>query len=109
MRCTQLFGLTDLARAYISENVRTIPCNPCPHCGEHTSSELDMIVYEDATNYGMFDDGPMLHRYNLKVGGYVEEYVQNVVHSSGPCIFLALRDEKGITFCKWSEEAIRNA
>lgn len=109
MRCTQLFGLTDLARAYISENVRTIPCNPCPHCGEPTSSTLDMVEYEDASDAGMFNDGPMLHRYNLKVGGYVEEYIQASPWSSGPCIFLALRDEKGNTFCKWTEEQINSA
>lgn len=36
-----------------------------------------------------------LHRYTLANGTVLEEYVQAVMESGGPCYFIALRDQHG--------------
>ncbi len=92
MRCTQIIGLNREACEFISK---------------HTFSYM---VYEDATDQGMFDDGPMLTEYVLQDGSKVREFIQAVPWSSGPCIFLALKDvESGKILFPWDEETINNA
>lgn len=64
---------------------------------------------------GMFGgpgDEDFLRIYTLKDGREVEEYVQAKPWSSGPCIFLALRDTKTkepLPETLWDEEDIENA
>ena len=102
MRCTQVIGLSDKARNFLDKHaVYDERLN-------WTVSE----VYENAKHLGMFDDGPMLLKYRLKVdGSYVYEYAQAVPWSSGPCIFLALKRENGepIPETLWSDEDIEKA
>ncbi|MFH1585871.1 MAG: hypothetical protein ABIB79_03830 [archaeon] len=121
MRCTQVYGLNEAARnmihdctpvtrvtRYLDENGGLISEN------EEKGYAYDRVKHEkyaDANNTGMFDDGPNLMRHTLHDGTVYLEDVQAVPWSSGPCIFLALKDTKGtwIPETLWSEEEIRNA
>ena len=89
MRCTQLIGLTVEAEEFLRKNG-----------GEGK-------IYEDATNEGMFEDGPMLHEYNLVGGKVAREVIQAVPWSSGPCIFMCLEID-GKRMFEWSQEEIDN-
>jgi len=109
MRETQIFGLSDIAREFLEENVKHVPCSPCPHCGKMMSTRMDMEQYEDARHVGMFDDGPMLHKYTLKDNSTVKEIVQASPWSSGPCIFLCLESKRGKRIGEWLEEEINKA
>lgn len=109
MRETQIFGLNDIARKFLEENVKHVPCSPCPHCGKMTSTRMDKEEHEDARHVGMFDDGPMLHMYMLKNNSTIREVVQSSSWSSGPCIFLCLENEKGKRIGEWPAEEINNA
>ncbi len=52
-----------------------------------------------------------LHRYLLASGVVIEEYVQAVIHSGGPCYFIALRDAAGVPVPKslWTDEELARA
>ena len=60
---------------------------------------------------GMFGDTYPLHTYTFPDGRVYAESVQAEPWSSGPCFFLALKDENGawVPESLWSEEAIANA
>lgn len=60
---------------------------------------------------GMFDEEVhTLLEYKLTDGNWVEEYIQAEPWSSGPVIFLALRDkESKRVIVEWSQEDIDNA
>jgi len=93
MRCTQIFGLSEEAQEFLREN-------------QYISSK----EYKDARDEGMFDDGPILLEYVLKSGEVFQEFIQDIVWSSGPCIFLALRDVKNQKdVFLWSDEEMNNA
>lgn len=110
MRCTQEYGLPEEATKFLDENVCKVPSLCCPKCNHAIYETLDCWDYEDASHLGMFDDGPKLQRYRLKNFAIVEEFVQAVPWSSGPCIFLGLRYENdGDILFQWSEEEINNA
>ncbi len=58
---------------------------------------------------GMFGEQLELQRYTLKDGRALEEHVQEVAWSSGPCIFLALKDPEGewVPGTRWSRKEIQ--
>ena len=60
---------------------------------------------------GMFDQEYALHKYTFPDGRVFYEAVQASPWSSGPCFFLALKDERGewVGESLWSEEEIENA
>lgn len=112
MRCTQTIGLSSAAQVYLVAKTatETVTCG-CPNCTIPHKKQQISEAYASAASYGMFDDGPELYKYQLKDGTWVYEYVQACPWSSGPCIFLALRDEAGnpILESLWSEDEITNA
>lgn len=109
MRQTQLRGLTNEALNFLNENCMRVPIKFCPHCNEVLEIGQKCEVYFDASQTGMFDDGPNLYKYYLKDGSVVKEVIQAVPWSSGPCIFMCLEDEKGARIFEWPESEIDNA
>ena len=107
MRCTQIAGLTEEAKEFLEKNCILIDDDRCPHCEEVLTQRKSCKIYEDATNEGMFEDGPMLHEYNLVGGKVAREVIQAVPWSSGPCIFMCLEIE-GKRMFEWSQEEIDN-
>lgn len=113
MRSTQVMGLPIEAIDFLDKNVQKTG-EMCKLC-EHSTVIRNMTVYDSATarHKGMFNDGPDLFRYILNDGRAVEEFVQAVPWSSGPCIFLGLReadlkvDQK--VLYQWPQKAIDNA
>ena len=109
MRCTQVFGLNQVARKFLSLHVARTPKRTCPTCHHQEGGEMIAEVYASAREDGMFDDGPDLLRYTLQDGRKFCEIVQAVPWSSGPCIFLCLEDADGKRYGEWTEEEINNA
>ena len=127
-RSTQIMGLSDRAREFLKCNVESVPFETCPECGTRRQSRAFLtalklegleveggsmisVVYDRETgvNEGMFEDGPVLHKYRLKTGKWVKEIVQASPWSSGPCIFLCLQDEDGRRLGEWSDDEIKTA
>ncbi len=118
MRCTQFIGLNPWAENFLRENRKLIHTrkvvNVLPDGTEE--SQPDEAVREIPKRptgnkwIGMFDDGGDLHEYTLLDGKKVTEYVQASPWSSGPCIFLALRDETGspVPESLWDDKEIDN-
>lgn len=109
IRKTQIIGLKKEAGDFIKNNVKTIKkCCSCPNCTTPHIETLVMEKYDDASECGMFDDGPNLHKYQLKDNTWIYEVVQDSPWSSGPCIFLSLKHENGeiIEESLWSDEEI---
>ena len=106
MRHTQFIGLPPEALKFLEEHCEIIPDSTCHHCGGILSYKKRTEIYADAKQYGMFDDGPMLSKYYLKDGREVFEDIQCCPWSSGPMIFLCLKDkDKNILF-KWDDKEI---
>jgi len=83
-RQTQIIGLTLEARKFLKAGAFVKSRKP----------------YEDAAELGMYDDGPKLYAYTKNHKTTVEkvkEVVQCVQWSSGPCIFICLETDKGVT------------
>ena len=111
MLCTQLEGLSKKAIKFLEENCQKTYEHTCPHCNEGFGNlVLDKKVYDKETGRraGMFDDGPDLFEYKLINGDTIKEVVQEVVWSSGPCIFLCLEDSNGKLKFKWPEKNLNN-
>ena len=110
MRTTQFVGLTSDADNWLKENVRITKrrCS-CPDCQHEHITEVVEEEYD--ITYGMCEDSFPLNKYQLKSGEWVYEYVQADPWSSGPVIFLALRQENGspIPESLWSQEEIDQA
>lgn len=106
MRCTQVIGLRSEASEFLIYNCNRIPNVVCPHCGKTVTSKYHKEAYQDESGLGMCDDGPVLNKYYLKNGACVKEVVQEVVWSSGPCIFLCLEDDSGQKMFEWSRKDI---
>ncbi len=49
-----------------------------------------------------------LHRYTMPDGKVYEEYIQEIIHSGGPCYFLALRTADGqpVRHTLWTDEEV---
>lgn len=61
------------------------------------------VASEKCGSYeGMFGEAYPLRRYRLPDGRVFEEAIQEEIWSSGPCIFLALKDADG----EWVEESL---
>ena len=61
---------------------------------------------------GAWDDHVAdLHRYTLPTGRVYEEFVQATPWSSGPCYFIALKDNQGRVLSRslWTDEELANA
>ena len=108
MRCTKIMGLPKEAEIFLDENCEKVPADKCPHCGEVLSWIVKEEDYKDMSHIGMFDDGPILLKYYLKDGREMFEEVQCTPWSSGPCIFLCLKDQQGNILYQWSNEEIVN-
>ena len=93
MRSTQIFGLTENAENFLTKNVKRWSENICHHCDRFDSKSAKR-VYDPKTGKrkGMFDDGPPLYEYIIEDGRIIQEVVQAVPWSSGPCIFLCLQE-----------------
>lgn len=52
-----------------------------------------------------------LHRYTLPTGVVLEEYLQQIIWSGGPCYFIALRDSAGqpVPQSLWTKEQLDRA
>ena len=64
---------------------------------------------EDGRYYtGMFGTEYALHQYIFPDGKVYKEYVQEEPWSSGPCFFLALKDEEGRSVAEslWTEDEV---
>ena len=107
MRCTQIIGLTNEAQKFLDKNCRTEPIQFCPHCKKSIKEGKIFNIYKSATNEGMFNDGPYLHKYSLKNKKVAYEVIQATPWSSGPCIFLCLEIDNKRMF-KWSQKEIDN-
>lgn len=101
-------GLKAEALAFLEENVKTVPNITCPCCNYIISQKEDKHIYEDASELGMFNDGPNLYVYNLKSGDAVKEIVQATPWASGPVIFFCLENSKGERLFEWSEAEIES-
>lgn len=95
MRCTQFIGLNTWAQELLNQNHLKVPTG-------------------DKWN-GMYSDDGDLYKYTLldtrfpsDYGKEITEYVQAAPWSSGPCIFLALKDKAGnpIPESLWGEDEI---
>lgn len=108
MRCTQLIGLSKAAEDYLEKNALVTPIKTCGECGHVSGGNRVARVYDSETGRraGMFDDGPDLYEYELRDTSIVMEVVQATPWSSGPNIFICLRDEHGKWLCKWPQEEI---
>lgn len=109
MRSTQIRGLTNEALNFLNENCIKVPVKRCPKCDYELEYGQKCEVYEDASWTGMFEDGPSLLKYYLKDGSTVKEVIQAVPWSSGPCIFMCLKDKEENLFFKWPISEIENA
>lgn len=97
MRCTQPYGLSPAARAFLHE--QGLRDDPCSHCGRDSG-----YVKEKYGNVPGAGDLP-LFRYTLKDGSVAEEFVQCEIWSSGPMIWTALRLADGRELL-WPEEEL---
>ena len=106
MRSTQIMGLTEEAQAFLKDNCKEIPDIVCSDCGKVITKKRDSFVYEDVSEEGMFEDGPQLYEYRLGDMSKIREIIQQVVWSSGPCIFLCLQTQEGKRLFEWDQEVI---
>jgi len=119
---TQYIGLSPAARDFLKINetkvVGKIKTINTYNDGRVVESEEDfkesLTIREDSgeCTYGMFEEEKIsLFKYTTDSGKVYTEYVQDDPWSSGPCIFIALKDESGniVKESLWPEEEIENA
>ena len=104
MRMTQNMGLPPAADAFLKRECLRALNHECPTCHHKTGGEMVCEVYEDASEQGMFDDGPQLRKYTLNGGSTVKEVVQCTPWDCGPMIYLCLKDDYGNTLFQWPKE-----
>lgn len=101
IRTTQLMGLTYDANEIIRQNRVILWTDNI--CRKHANGDIEHLethkydIPRRASGnkwVGMFEEEGDLMIYTLLDGREVEEYIQAQPWSSGPCIFLALRDAK---------------
>jgi len=107
-RSTQIIGLTQEAENFIAENCARKEIKVCSECGTQTGGDYIYNIYDNKTGkkLGLFNDGPDLYEYTLKNGDKVRTIVQWCLWSSGPSIFLCLKNEKGEMLFEWTESEI---
>lgn len=121
MRTDQFMGLTEVAEKIVAgeqvflyaEDVR----RTYPDSHEETLPTREVygsnVRHEDSGQRftGMFDNEYTLTRYVFPDGRVLTEAVQADPWSSGPCFFLALKDETGawVKESLWTEEEIERA
>ena len=114
MRCDQLIGLNAWAEDFVSsirENcteytVRLFEDNSV-ECSEPKEVQISQIQIEPYDKfYGMYENEYSLDKYIFPDGRIFHSYVQAEPWSSGPVIFLALKDENGeiIPESLWDED-----
>ncbi|MFA5025409.1 MAG: hypothetical protein WC503_02810 [Candidatus Shapirobacteria bacterium] len=118
MRCDQFYGLNDWARSFLSSITKK--------CVEHVyryyedgteeilpTRELEICQikseYSGKNVFGMYDNEYPLFKYTFPDGRVYKEYEQIIIHSSGPMIFTALKNEDGFILPEslWDEEEIQ--
>ena len=123
IRETQIQGLSAAARALVAGKrillygesiVRTFPDGRVEDLGEHDVFGSDVKKEKSGeTFHGMFPEEETypLYRYTFPDGHVFEEAVQAEPWSSGPVIFLALKNENGewVEESLWLQEEIDNA
>lgn len=116
IRHTQVIGLNERGRAIVAgeevllyrlEGRRIFPDGDVEEFAEEVRGS-DVAVDHCGSFEGMFGEPYPLYRHTLPDGREFTEDVQETVWSSGPCIFLALRDEEGdwIERSLWSPEEL---
>ena len=103
MRTTQFIGLSEKAKEYVEEYGKKGGAPVCPHCGGLLGAG-HLIKREWSTTFGMFDEEIPLYEYELRDGRVLRETVQEIVWSSGPCIFtcLAAVDNESVKIGQWT-------
>jgi len=118
MRCDQFMGLNSWASKLVNQT-KTVK-----EVGERIADDgaiepfsrvvqIPVVKTEEcgASFFGMFDEEYSLVKHILPDGRVFSEYVQAEPWSSGPCFFLALKDEKGepVPESLWSQDEIDDA
>jgi len=118
MRCDQYIGLNEwatekvLARHAVREvGVRILPSGEEQPFDREVDALVASVEQVGSIEGAWMDVVAPLNRYTLPTGEVFEEFVQAVPWSSGPCYFIALRDEKGheVPESLWAESDIDNA
>jgi len=104
MRMTQFVGLNKKSDAYLERYCEKEPATICPRCKEILTYKLKSHICGHA--YGMFEEDIPLYEYTLKAGGRIREVVQAIPWSSGPVIFLCLKNKSGKLIYKWPQREI---
>lgn len=118
MRTTQIIGLNEWAANLVhqTEIVEEIGCYRTFSDARvepfNRKVEIPIAQVNEVGSFvGMFDEEYPLHEYRMPDGRKYIEFVQAEPWSSGPCIFLALKDDSGnsVPESLWSDEEINNA
>lgn len=119
-RSTQWFGLSKTAQDIVEGNqvllytdyiTRVYPGGSVKQFFEDKFGSDTIIGESGEVVLGMFDEEFKLKTYQLADGSLYEEYVQAEPWSSGPCIFLALRNVSDKTIVEaslWDQKVIDN-
>lgn len=117
MRCAQYIGLNKWAESYVRATVpvREVGVRLLP--GGRTESFDRAVMMPVAKTEvvgvipGFYGDDIPLVRYTMPNGRVFTEYVQAEPWSSGPCYFIALKNERGkvVPQSLWKQEDIDRA
>jgi hypothetical protein len=117
-RMTQVIGLTEQARkivqgqdvlAYTEQGEKLMP-NGSKEPFSRSVYKSDVSSSEVGSFSGMFGEEYPLYQHDLPDGRTLVEEVQAEPWSSGPCIFVALKENgKWLEESLWSDEEIENA
>jgi len=116
MRCDQPMGLNERARAIVVSQYRKYQDKITRTYEDGKTAELtqsgqeSLVKYEKCGEYHGFDSHD-LTRYILPNGDVYEEFEQASPWSSGPCMFLALKDKNGdvVKESIWTDQEIEQA
>lgn len=118
MRCDQFYGLNEWAEEFVSSITKKCVQKTTRYYDDGTvevlpDQELNICQIKrepsGKTVYGMYDNEYPLYKHIFPDGRVYEEYEQTTIWSSGPMIFLALKDENGnpIANSLWDEDEIQ--
>lgn len=116
IRCDQLIGLNDWASDFVRKPTRKYTDYVRRVYEDGMVNDLEVggeecLVKRELSGQrmlGMFDESYPLNKYTFPSGRVVFEFEQASPWSSGPVMFLALKDENGEPIKKslWTEEEI---